>query len=254
MIPCGNCLGCREAKAKAWALRCRLELQEHPKAAFTTLTYSNEKLPPTLQKRHLQLFLKRLRFKFSEGRKTSRTVRFFACGEYGERTKRPHYHAILFSASTADAEAIQKAWTYGHAHTVTATPAAINYVAGYTAKKLGEMREAQTEKVDPDTGEVYNHQPPFLQMSRRPGIGGEARQKFKTSWRNCAVMNGQTQPVPRYLHEAWKKTATKEELERLEDEKHELRKQIVQTKYQREAAETIAIKNQEIKAARRQKL
>lgn len=258
MIPCGKCLGCREAKAKEWALRCRLELQEHDAAAFTTLTYNNEKLPPTLQKRDLQLFLKRLRKRFN-GRKTNRNVRFFACGEYGERTHRPHYHAILFSASKEDAETIQQAWTWGNAHTMNATPATINYVAGYTAKKIGEGREQQEERVNPETGEVYDYQPPFIQMSRggktgKKGIGGDARDRHTNSWRKCAIVNGQTQAVPRYLHEAWKKTATTEQLEQLEDEKYETRKQIVQTKQQREAAEQIAITNQEIKAARRRKL
>lgn len=245
-LPCGQCLGCREAKAKAWALRCTLELKEHKIAAFTTLTYDEKHVPVTLEKRHLQLWLKRLR-------KRSKTngIRFFACGEYGDKTKRPHYHAIVFGKSQHDAEVIQKAWPHGHAYTVDATPASINYVAGYTAKKYGEAQRAKEERVDPDTGEVYTYQPPFIQMSRRPGIGGIARAKYLQSWRTCAVLNGQKQPVPRYLNDAWKQQATPQQLEKLENEKHEIRKQIVQTPLQRQAAEIIAIKHQEMKAQRR---
>lgn len=128
-IRCGRCLGCRIQKAQDWALRCRLELAEHRHAAFTTLTYDDAHLPPTLQKRDLQLFFKRLR------RSSAEPLRFFGCGEYGETTHRPHYHAIIYGRSIADAEEIERTWGQGHARTVDVTIASINYVAGYTAKK-----------------------------------------------------------------------------------------------------------------------
>lgn len=262
-LPCGQCLGCREAKAKEWALRCRLELQEHAGAAFTTLTYDEKNVPPTLNKRDLQLFLKRLRKRYARQSPT-RNVRFFACGEYGETTGRPHFHAILFGSSTADAQAIQKAWPHGHTMTVEANIKTINYVAGYTAKKLGDTNKGKEkrvaeghgkENVDPETGEVYyTWQPPFIQMSRKPGIGGDARDKYQQSWRKCAVNNGKTQAVPRYLHEQWKKNATPMQLEKLKDEKTKLLETIRQTPEQREAAYQIAIKKQELRAAARRKI
>lgn len=243
-------MGCEASKNRAWMLRAQLELKEHKHTAFATLTYAPASLPPTLQKRHLQLFLKRFR-EHKKRSKTATTIRFFASGEYGEKDGRPHYHAILFGASKADAEIVQKAWPHGHAYTVDATAGAIAYVAGYTAKKQGERRKAQEEQIDEDTGEVYTYQPPFLQMSRRPGIGGTARDKHRGSWRSFAIHNGQKQPVPRYLHEGWKKTATKEELEKLDEEKRAIRKQIQQTPQQLEAAATIAIKKLEMKRDRR---
>jgi hypothetical protein len=100
-LPCGGCLGCRTARAKEWALRCQLELQEHDHAVFTTLTYDEKYLPPTLNKRHLTLWLKKLRKRTG----TTQPVRFFACGEYGEQNARPHYHAILYGLSTKDTQA-----------------------------------------------------------------------------------------------------------------------------------------------------
>lgn len=244
LLPCGGCLGCRAAKAKAWALRCKLELQQHNSATFTTLTYDQETLPPTLQKRDLQLWLKRLRKEMG----AARPLRFFACGEYGEQTARPHYHAILYGTNIADRQLVQDTWGLGHTRTERITPARIAYTAGYCQKKIGYMREAALERVDPDTGEVYRWQPPFLQMSRRPGIGGHARQ-HADSWRLYAIDDGARMPVPRFLHEAWKKTATREQQEELLYEKSKIAKGT--TKEQIAAAEQIAIRKQEINADRR---
>lgn len=244
-LPCGGCLGCRETKAKHWALRCHLEFTRHDQTAFVTLTYNEEKKPPTLSKRALQLFHKRLR-----RRKTARAVRHFSCGEYGEQTGRPHYHTLLFGVGENEKDLIQAAWPHGHAYTVKATPGAINYVAGYTAKKLGDNRLAQEEQIDPETGEVFNFQPPFLQMSLKPGIGGEAR-RFTQSWRAYAVNNGITMTVPRYLHEAWKKTATPEQIEQLANEKYETMKNKMKTTQERKNEEQLAIAKQQDKARKR---
>lgn len=244
-IPCGGCLGCRETKAQHWALRCNLEYNRHQETAFATLTYNEKTKPPTLSKRALQLFHKRLR-----RRKAAGTIRHFSCGEYGEQTGRPHYHTLLFGLGENEAEIIQEAWPHGHAYTVKATPGAINYVAGYTAKKLGDNRLAQEEQVDPETGEVFYFQPPFLQMSLKPGIGGEAR-RFTSSWRAYAVINGIKMTVPRYLHEAWKQQATPEQIEELENEKYETMKTKIRTQEQREKEEQLAIAKQKKKSRKR---
>lgn len=208
-LPCGSCIGCRTSRARAWALRCQLELTAHENACWSTLTYEEKYKPPTLQKLHLSAWLKRLR------RHATNRIRFFASGEYGEQTKRPHYHAILYGVSLGEASLVQQAWPFGYAQTDPLTTAAIAYVAGYVAKKIGWKELPRGEQVDPDTGEVYNYQPAFIQMSRRPGIGGNAR-IHTPSWKEFAVQNGHPVPVPRYLHDAWKNTATKEEIEELE--------------------------------------
>lgn len=168
-LPCGNCLGCRQNAAQAWTLRCQLELQQHHSAVFTTLTYADEHLPLTLQPQQLQLWLKRLR-----NHSGTKPIRFFASGEYGEQTKRPHYHALLYGLSMADERMVERTWGHGHTKTEPITPARIAYTAGYCQKKIGYKRYGH-ERVDAETGEVYKWQPPFKQMSRRPGIGGQAR-------------------------------------------------------------------------------
>lgn len=245
-LPCGTCLGCRMAAARSWALRCHLELQQHPQAAWTTLTYNEQNKPLTLDKQHLQKFFKRLRKKLGP----DRTVRYFASGEYGEQTNRPHYHAILYGISDKQQNLIEDTWGLGHARTVPATPANINYTAGYTAKKIGYRQRALEEQVDLNTGEVYYWQPPFIQMSRRPGIGANAKQ-WTDSWRSYAIQDGYRIPVPRYLHEAWKQQATKEQIEQLQYEKHQYALSRNTSNQQLQSAEQHAITIQALTASRR---
>jgi hypothetical protein len=40
---------------------------------------------------HFQKFMKRLRDRIKPLK-----IRFFHCGEYGDKTRRPHYHALIF--------------------------------------------------------------------------------------------------------------------------------------------------------------
>ena len=244
-LRCGGCLGCRTDKAREWALRCQLEQQQHKSAVFTTLTFSDDHVPLTLDPTHLALFHKRLRRAVEPLR-----YRHFGSGEYGETTARPHYHAILFGLDQHHAKAIEKAWGQGYTLTEPVTPARIAYCAGYVNKKIGYRREP-TERVDEETGEVYTWRPPFLQMSRNPGIGGDAR-KHTTSWRTHAVFDGVPMKTPRYYHEAWKKTATAEMLEKLEyDRSQYLQRQEQVTPEQREASERIAAARQAEKARKR---
>lgn len=243
-LPCGGCLGCRTAAAKEWALRCQLELHQHTQTGFTTLTYSDDNVPLTLQKRDLQLFLKRLR------KAAARPIRFFASGEYGETTGRPHYHAILYGINANENTLVQNTWAQGHTYTTSVNPARIAYCAGYTSKKIG-YKQGPRERVDPDTGECYDWQPPFIQMSRRPGIGGEARQ-YANSWRAYAIQNGTHMPVPKFLHKAWEAQATSDELAQLEYEKQQHRQGKPNTTTETlKAAELIAVAQQRIKADKR---
>ena len=111
-VPCGQCIGCRIDRSRQWANRCMLELQYHDSAYFVTLTYDDLHVPKayypdpdtgeahqslTLCKRDFQLWMKRLRKRFSDDK-----IRFFACGEYGGSTHRPHYHAIVFGLHLDD--------------------------------------------------------------------------------------------------------------------------------------------------------
>lgn len=237
-LPCGQCIGCTMAYAKSWALRCNLEMQQHRKVAFATLTYSDDNKPPTISRQHLSAYVKRLRAR-SEAANAPR-LRYYGCGEYGEHTRRPHYHAIIFGLSTAERSLMEDAWGLGHVRVYDATPETIAYTAGYTAKKWGWFDDHIAEdRVDPETGEVYRYQPPFTQMSRVPGIAAHAKQ-WAQSWRLYAIQNGHKQAVPRFLHEAWKLTATDQQLEELLEEKRQFALNRDTSQYRLEAEEKIA--------------
>jgi hypothetical protein len=95
LVPCRQCLACRQKRAREWALRCVFEAGQHLHNCFITLTY--EKSPVVLVKRDLQLFIKRLRKKISPIK-----IKYFACGEYGDLRLRPHFHMIIFGYDFPD--------------------------------------------------------------------------------------------------------------------------------------------------------
>lgn len=239
-------------------MRCHHEYVQHESTLFVTLTYRNDDLPPTLTKRHLQLYLKRLRKALSREQPAIR-IRFFAAGEYGEGTHRPHYHLLLFGAQMRHQKIVEECWPYGDIFdTQQARPESIPYVAGYCAKKYTEVTCTQKQRVDQRTGEVYEYQPPFQLMSRGgrngKGIGHHARDQYTDSWKEKAITNSITQRVPRYYKEKWTKQATPMQIEKHQNEKEELMKVIRRTPEQRRAAETRAKEQQKIQAARRTKM
>lgn len=212
-LPCGSCIGCRTARALQWARRCVHEASEFADNTFVTLTYSEEHVPAdgSLVPRALQLFLKRLRRR--AGRPAprgasslhpvisdrSRSIRFFACGEYGDRYGRPHYHALLFNCGFRDRYLVGKdlyesptlasLWPSGRAVLGAVTAASANYVAQYSLKKLST--------VACDSDGVVRH-PVFLRMSLKPGIGANWLSRFRADLQHgYLVADGHRQAIPR---------------------------------------------------------
>lgn len=159
-VPCGRCPACRRRKQNEWAYRIMEEAKYSRLTAFVTLTYDDEFLPfselgvPTLDPQRLHKFFKDLRYNFS--------FRYFACGEYGDKFERPHYHFILFTNDDITLEQIEdhinRRWTEGFVNVDSPiTAGRAKYCAKYSMKQVGF-----------DYGDVV---PPFARMSRRPGIG-----------------------------------------------------------------------------------
>ena len=192
-VPCGKCEGCKLDHANEWATRIFCEMKYHKEACFVTLTYNNEKLPindkgyPTLKKRDVQLFFKRLSKKYPN-------IRKLYCGEMGPKTHRPHYHCIILGYKPKDlkvyktnhkeqilwkSKELQKIWGKGFVVIGDCNYETACYVARYVQKKAG-IEKRQTEyyydifgkkrrkyiKVN-ETGQ----EPEFIEMSRKPGIG-----------------------------------------------------------------------------------
>lgn len=156
VVPCGKCAICQQNRRTEWTSRLKHELQDSSSALFLTLTYKDENITfgevlPTLVKSDLQKFFKRMR-KFIEPKK----IRYYAIGEYGTTTFRPHYHIILFNYPIQLKDEIPNLWKMGHTHIGSVSPASIHYVTKYHLNKT-EYPEGS--------------EPSFATMSRRPGIG-----------------------------------------------------------------------------------
>lgn len=180
-LPCGTCIGCRAARATEWARRCVHEARSWDHNCFLTLTYSDDHVPVSgyLDPEALTKFIKRLRKNaHSPGSCINRDrrypPRYFACGEYGELSGRPHYHALLFNCGFSDtsrvgadlweSEVLKELWPFGKHALGTATGASANYIAQYSMKKQGFGKD------DCDANGVWRPAP-FLRMSLKPAIG-----------------------------------------------------------------------------------
>lgn len=122
---------------------------------------------------HLSKFIKRFRtyanriadkFYLSQGIKEQVTFRYFAIGEYGSTTLRPHYHGLLFFNSEFLAsrceDIISKSWKFGITDSSFVSDTNSKYVASYL-NSLGDLPA------------VYRHKytRPFFLCSKFPPIG-----------------------------------------------------------------------------------
>lgn len=132
-VPCGKCPECLARRTSGWSFRLMQEDKQSLSSHFLTLTYDTSKVPISkngfmeLSKRDLQLFFKRLRKKH----KAEVPIKYYAVGEYGGKTKRPHYHIILFNAELST---IQSAWNNGQIHYGAVTGASVGYTLKYMMK------------------------------------------------------------------------------------------------------------------------
>lgn len=208
-LPCGKCIGCRADQSLMWSVRCYHESTLHDKTSFITLTYADENLPVDgkLDKTHLQNFFKRIRKNYPP-----QSLRYFACGEYGDKTNRPHYHAILFgenfvsdkidiSKDLYTSPSLQKYWKFGNVSIAPVTMASICYVCGYVTKKMD----------DPDS---------FNLMSRRPGIGHDwfTRYHDDLARTGMVTIEGREWPIPKRYFD-WDESASLDHLPEIRQQK-----------------------------------
>lgn len=200
------------------------EAAMHDGSAFVTLTYDDDYLPDdySVDLAVFQKFMKRLR------KRLPKQIRFFACGEYGDETQRPHYHALIFGWAFPDrvffkhdatgdlftSPFLSEVWTYGHASLGAVTYASARYVSSYiTQKRGGDLAPAHYLRTHPRSGQVVRVRPEFQTQSGKPGIGAGWFDKFKDDCfpSDFLVVEGRQVGVPRYYTNKLKE----EELERI---------------------------------------
>lgn len=166
VIGCGQCLNCRIDKQRVWTCRILLESKYYQYSTFTTLTYDDKTIPLTptgetnLIKADLQKFIRDFRY---ANRGDTQDVRYFAAGEYGDKTKRAHFHIVLFGIHPDKEELIEKTWNKGHITVSEINRARCAYIAQYCVKKLNAKNPL-----------IGDRNPEFSIQSRKPGIGSPA--------------------------------------------------------------------------------
>lgn len=210
-VPCGKCLACKKRRSSHWSFRLNEEAKISTSAAFLTLTYENPPITEngfhTLDKTDFQKFLKRLRKKCPTSKKQTR-IKYYACGEYGSKTFRPHYHAVLFNLPynlIQNPQIIADTWQNGHIHLANNNLATINYVVGY-------MTKSNFTRIN----QYDDRKPEFSLMSKGMGLGyltTAMKDYYKKRELFCIVReNGHIISMPRYYKQ---KIFTKDQLTKM---------------------------------------
>lgn len=198
IVPCGKCASCLTNRRNDWSVRLKIEHKNSSSAFFITLTYDelnvkyNEhvdydtgeiRYTQTVLKEDLQRYIKRIR-KYSE-------CRYYAVGEYGTNTHRPHYHILLFNYDIDYLHKLSDSWPYGHIQIGTVSDSSIMYTCKYHVNRTEYPAHAN---------------PSFCLMSRRPGIGAVYGNKMYEYHEGLdrnyyPDQNGIKRRLPRYLRD-----------------------------------------------------
>ena len=195
-VPCGKCEACLANRSQQWVFRLNQEAKQSVISHFITLTYADEYLyrndngVPSVNKRHVQLFFKRLRHCAPDSK-----LRYFLVSEYGPETFRPHYHFLLFGwPDCVDLDkSLSLCWPSFHTIGLV-TPARIQYCANYYIQKATAPPGAD---------------PNFSLCSRNPGIGANYITPKSEEWHKqdtgdryyCVLPGGSKVSMPRYYQE-----------------------------------------------------
>lgn len=208
LVPCGRCPACVVGTANQWRIRLKEELEVCTSAFFVTFTYDDSHLPlqnmsgvtgypivaPYVSKRDVQTFFKRLRKRLGNVK-----IKYFLVSEYGPRTFRPHYHAIIFNLPYSSTDSVlscakcrkvlEEVWANGGVKVDQVTDGRISYVTKYVCS-ITDLPPYLVK--------------PFRLMSRRPAIGFSYFSKVglmeyhRSHLANYYLDNGRKLALPRY--------------------------------------------------------
>ena len=150
----------------------------------------------SLRKSDIQGFIKRLRKNYKQ------KIRYYAVGEYGTITERPHYHIILYGIGQSDSERISKAWRHKKS-----TPYGITYIGDcndysivYAVKYHINYRTKKDFEIRGDTRE-----PEFSLMSKKPPLGHKwfelNKDRLKATKQLYVELNGHKRAFPRHFRD-----------------------------------------------------
>lgn len=206
-VPCGKCYACRMNKRIEWTYRLYQELLSSTTAYFVTVTYDENHVPTVvdkdtgeicqvLRKSDIQSYIKRLR--------TYSNLRFFCVGEYGEKSKRPHYHLLIFDFNPKvrngeyhlDQILLQRMWKDNNDNMMGYVSVGNVEIASihYCTKDM--MKEQTKNAVCGVRG--------FRLMSTKPAIGSRALSYLGNEKENkdfTVSLNGNRVNMPRYYRE-----------------------------------------------------
>lgn len=195
-IPCGKCGACKGRNRAEWSFRIKEEFKASNTAYFLTLTYNNENIVygnsewATLVKRDLTLFIKALRQQNSL--KNKNKIKYYAIGEYGTETFRPHYHIAIFNCDKELIESCIKIWKKGNIHIGEINNKSIHYITKYHINKNNEWLRNEIETI--------GIEPEFTFISKGMGINyvKENKKWHKQGGKMYVKNNGYNQSMPKY--------------------------------------------------------
>ncbi len=217
-LSCGRCRGCRLRHSEEWAIRLHCEASLYDKNCFLTLTYDEAHLPDnqSITVREYQLFMKKFR------KETPDKLRYFHCGEYGDKGGRPHYHAVILNFDFEDkikeensnghqlysSKTLDKIWGKGRARIGEVTFQSAAYTARYIMKKItGDKADEHYETYHLRTGEIIQREKEYVTMSRGYGIGQKWFEKYHGDVypHDYIVIDGKKRRPPSYFDDLYEK-------------------------------------------------
>ena len=129
-VPCGKCEECRNLHRSDWATRMQFEVHDLSRrgghALMLLLSYNDKNLPlfpysgledmPCFNKQHVLDFLNKLKV-YAHRLYGKGSFKYMICSEYGEHTRRPHYHIIIMLEPCVDwlsfCLKVHEYWKYG---------------------------------------------------------------------------------------------------------------------------------------------
>lgn len=235
IVPCGQCQTCRINRRNKKTGRFQLESRMHEHSLFVTLTFDDAHLPTTLYHhktgeviadhpggcvdiRTVQLFNKKLKsnVRRKQGRDMANAIRFFACGEYGDKNGRPHYHFVIWNLPYKYREHIFNAWTDPSTREPLCDPDRLDIQVPRSAHDVGQYISHYVMKNGTfDHNKLVDGRPPAFFTSSQ-GIGSKALDGLIKAYKSPSAtfsiertgdiprtfrLEGRDYPLDRYMQE-----------------------------------------------------